>query len=133
MRITIGNWLYNAGIVGFLRILREKGISYSDVINNGTVSITPDMLEGFEEAYFKVALKNQYETLLTIKEQNKIRESFEEKLDANFDKIKDEYLSNLRTIESSNRSFENYSNEVVSVIEGYFSEILKVFENSSLS
>lgn len=132
MKITSGNWLYNAGIVGLLRILREKGISYNDAINDGTVFLTPDMLENLEEAYFKIALKNQYETLLTIKEQNKIREALKDKLDANFDKIKDEYLSNLRTIEGSD-SFKEYSNKVVSIVEGYFGEILKVFENSSLS
>lgn len=133
MRITIGNWLYNAGIVGFLRILREKGISYNDVINDGIVSLTQDMLEGFEEAYFKIALKNQYETLLTIKEQGKIRETFKEKLNANFDKIKDEYLSKLKGIEKSDITFKEYSNKVVSVVEDYFGEILKIFENSSLS
>lgn len=133
MKITIGNWLYNVGIVGFLRILREKGITYSDVINDGTVSLTPDMLEGFEDAYFKIALKNQYETLLTIKEQNKIREAFKEKLGANFDEIKDKYLSKLKAIKISDISFKEYSNKVVSILEGYFGEILKSFENSSLS
>lgn len=133
MRITIGNWLYNTGIVGFLRILREKGISYNDVINDGTVSLTPDMLEAFEEAYFKIALKNQYETLVTIKDQSKIRETFKEEMNTDFTEIKNKCLSNLKTIESSNKSFKEYNNEVVTIIENYFNEILEVIKNSSVS
>lgn len=133
MRITIGNWLYNAGIVGFLRILREKGISYNDAINGGTVSLTPDMLEDFEEAYFKIALKNQYETLVTIKDQSKIRQTFKEEMDTDFTEIKNKCLSNLKAIKSSNGSFKEYNNEVVTIIENYFNEILEVIKNSSVS
>ena len=131
MRITTGNWLYNTGIVGFLRILNEKGIPYRDIVRDGAVFITPELLSGFEEAYFKLALKNQYETLLTIKEQNKIREAFNNELNTNFDDIKGRYLSQLKLIKCD-RGFKEYSSEVVNVIDRYFSELLNIIENSSL-
>jgi CRISPR-associated protein Cst1 len=131
MRITIGNWLYNAGIVGFLRILDENGIPYSEVIRDGAVFITPELLKGFEDAYFKRALKNQYETLLIIKEQNKIKEVFNNEFNTNFDDIKGRYLSQLKLIKCDG-GFKEYSSEVVNVIDSYFNGLLNIIENSSL-
>lgn len=57
MRITTGNWLYNAGIVGFLRILQEAGIEISDLIKQGYFELTSDMLTNFEKAYLKYVIK----------------------------------------------------------------------------
>lgn len=131
MKITIGNWLYNSGIVGFLRILNEKGILYKDVIRDGSLFITTELLEGFEDAYFKFALKNQYETLLIIKEQNKIKEVFNSELNTNFDNIKGRYLSQLKSIKCDG-GFKEYSSEVVNVIDSYFNGLLNIIENSSL-
>ncbi len=130
MRITTGNWVYNAGIVGFLRILNDKGLSYSDVIKDSAIVITPKLLEGFGDAYFKRALKNQCETLLTIKDQNKIREIFKKELGVDLVSIKDQYLSQIKVITISGKSFNEYSKELIIVIDRYFSELLGIIENS---
>ena len=67
MEITLGNWIYNAGIVGFLRILQEDGIKIETLIQEKSFKILPEYLDGFEEAYFKYVWKNAAERFLTSK------------------------------------------------------------------
>jgi CRISPR-associated protein Cst1 len=127
-----GNWLYNAGLVGFLRVLKEKGYTYSELINDGAMTITNELLDGFENAYFKIALKNQSEALITMKDQNKIRTVYIKELNVDFDKIRDKYLSKIHGLQSNNDKYPEYSNKVVSLIEMYFNELLNIITSSGV-
>jgi CRISPR-associated protein Cst1 len=57
MKITLGNWLYNAGILGFLRILEKSGQDVSKLFKNQYIDITPNLLQDFEKAYFGFVMK----------------------------------------------------------------------------
>ena len=59
MRITLGNWLYNAGIIGFLRILKEAdpSIDVTGLISKGHLEISKELLEKFDIGYAKCVLK----------------------------------------------------------------------------
>jgi CRISPR-associated protein Cst1 len=133
MKITTGNWLYNAGIVGFLRILKEKGIPYSDVIKDGVIILTPDLLNGFADAYFNYALRVQLDSFLIFKDENKIREVFKEDLQADFDNIKKKYLNRLTATAIIDKHYQKYSNEVIHTSDNYFNELIKIIEKSALS
>lgn len=86
MRITTGNWLYNAGVVGFLRILRESGTDISVSVKQGSFELTSDILTNFEKAYLKYVIKfgvNPFSLIYKYSKKGK-REQFKE-LSAFFD------------------------------------------------
>ncbi len=72
MKIKLGNWLYNAGIVGLLRILEEKGVEIKKVLKDECIEITPDILDNFEYAYAKYIVKYCFNPLNSIFEKAKI-------------------------------------------------------------
>lgn len=106
MRITIGNWLYNAGIVGFLRILREAGIDISDSVKQGYFELTSDMLTNFEKAYLKYVIKFGINPFSLIYKYNK--------------KGKKEIFKELPTFFDSNNNFRSclkeYNNKLLEEI-----------------
>ena len=54
MKIIPGNWLMNAGIIGYLRICELAGIKFN--ISKGFLEITSSDLQQFTEAYFTTIL-----------------------------------------------------------------------------
>lgn len=62
-KITLypSNWLYNAGVVGFLRVLEfGRGEEYVKALfkEDGGVEITPGVFENFEKYYFEYTAKH---------------------------------------------------------------------------
>lgn len=71
MRITTGNWLYNAGIVGFLRMMREKGTDISNIVGVGSIDLTGEMLKDFEKAYLKYVIRHGMSPFQVLYEYDK--------------------------------------------------------------
>lgn len=64
IKIQQGDWLKNAAIVGFIKVI-EKLMSNIDDINyeNDYIEFDSKLLDGFEEAYFKVLIKENKNNL----------------------------------------------------------------------
>lgn len=64
IKIQQGDWLKNAAIVGFIKVI-EKLMSNIDDINyeNDYIEFDSKLLDGFEEAYFKVLIKENRNNL----------------------------------------------------------------------
>jgi CRISPR-associated protein Cst1 len=56
MKLVPNNWLYNAGLVGLLRILEEKGVNIDARLSTYGFELQEEDLEGFSNAYFKHVL-----------------------------------------------------------------------------
>ncbi len=60
-KVYLGDWLYNAGIVGFIRIINNGGdknkISDFVKVNDNSIEFDRDKLEGFSEKFFETAIK----------------------------------------------------------------------------
>jgi len=59
IRIELGDWLYNAGIVGFIKILSENEteIDPQIIIDDTFIEFKRDLLDGFTEKFFEVAFE----------------------------------------------------------------------------
>ncbi|MFD2616046.1 type I-B CRISPR-associated protein Cas8b1/Cst1 [Terrilactibacillus laevilacticus] len=60
IEVTLKEWLYNAGIVGFVNIVGKENIN---VVDNSTISFSKEVLHGFENKYFEYFI-DTYEKLL---------------------------------------------------------------------
>lgn len=49
IKISLGDWLFNSGVVGLVNILGEENVNF---IDNQTVEIPISLLENFEDKYF---------------------------------------------------------------------------------
>ncbi len=68
--LRLADWLYNAGIIGLVNILCHAG---DEVNTNGQeVTINTEVLEKFEEKYFKYFVDTYEETMIFTKLINKI-------------------------------------------------------------
>jgi len=123
MRIVLGNWLYNAGIVGFLRILRETGFNMDGVLTQQYLDITPDLLNGFEERYFKFTLKRIAETLFLFKDMREILGRVNLPSDFHVG-----YLDRVRSV-GSEKSFNEYRDEILNVVSEYYAYISSNLSN----
>jgi CRISPR-associated protein Cas8b1/Cst1 subtype I-B len=61
MKLMPNNWLYNAGLVGLLRILQSKGLRVDSRISDEGFDIWAEDLEGFADAYCKYVLQTSLE------------------------------------------------------------------------
>lgn len=103
IKIQQGDWLKNAAIVGFIKVI-EKLISNIDDINykNDYIEFDSKLLDGFEEAYFKVLIKenknnlsiNQLIKSINIIEKVSIKD-FTEKDLKNLNQVIDNFKSKL--------------------------------------
>lgn len=83
IKLTLGDWMWNASIVGFINIISKENISFSD---KDTIEFSPSVLENFEEKYFKYFI-NTYEKTLSwykIVEYKEKIESYENEDYSNF-------------------------------------------------
>ncbi|GAB6183002.1 type I-B CRISPR-associated protein Cas8b1/Cst1 [Thermodesulfovibrio hydrogeniphilus] len=53
VKVYLGDWLYNAGIVGFLKIFEKTGDKGLIKINTNYISFSLDILKNFHERYFQ--------------------------------------------------------------------------------
>ncbi|QAT39139.1 type I-B CRISPR-associated protein Cas8b1/Cst1 [Clostridium sp. JN-9] len=60
IRITLGDWMWNASVVGFINIIGEENISY---VSKDTVEFSKNVLNEFENKYFNYLIETYKETL----------------------------------------------------------------------
>ena len=131
-RVYLGDWLYNAGIVGFLKINNhlweikgEKLISKDeDLLKFGENYIEFDrkIFEGFSKRFFDYAFKQygRYENLLKQFEEY-INDLKELESEENFEKLKNRYFKNKEI------DFEKLKKELPVEIYDRFKKILQGF------
>jgi len=79
-RIYLGDWLYNAGIIGFLRIMAKNNKKHLIKTENNYISLNTDILEDFHKDYFNYAytkvdvLEKRVETLNSLLDLYDIKE-----------------------------------------------------------
>jgi len=59
IRLTLGDWLWNASVAGFLNIIGEKDVRFFD----NMVSVSYSCLKNFEEKYFSYFINTYEQTL----------------------------------------------------------------------
>ncbi|WP_069998568.1 type I-B CRISPR-associated protein Cas8b1/Cst1 [Cellulosilyticum sp. I15G10I2] len=59
IKLTLGDWMWNAAVTGFINIVREENVTYS----GNTVEVPISCFENFEEKYFMYFI-NTYERTL---------------------------------------------------------------------
>ena len=65
MKIMLGDWLYNAGIIGFLRIQKEAGFNVL-IKNDSYIEISKSDLKNFSHRYFVYALMQYMQNNLSV-------------------------------------------------------------------
>ena len=60
VRLTMGDWQWNAALVGFINIVGKNNINF---IDNDTIEFSPNILVGFENKFFDYLIKTYEETL----------------------------------------------------------------------
>lgn len=64
IKLTLGDWLYNAGIVGFLNVLKHSGDESKYRLDGQNAYFNIEVLEGFEEKYFKYLIDTYEKTMI---------------------------------------------------------------------
>lgn len=82
--VTLGDWMWNASVVGFINIVGEEHINY---VGQDTIEFSKDILENFEEKYFGYLIKTYKKTLSWYKivEYQKTIDFFKDNEFNNFD------------------------------------------------
>lgn len=60
IRITLGDWMWNASVVGFINIIGEENINY---VSKDTIEFSKNVLNEFENKYFSYLIETYKETL----------------------------------------------------------------------
>jgi CRISPR-associated protein Cst1 len=138
-RIYLGDWLYNAGIVGFLRINShllevkdEKLISKDEnflKIKDNYIEIDREIFDGFTDRFFNYAfsLYSKYNTVLRQLHRliDSLNDNAFEKINQDFNKILRDYTILKRKIEEKIGNFKaKNSQELGSIIKNAL-EIMK--------
>lgn len=115
IRIEQGDWLKNAAIVGLIKVLRKNSQELENIrVENDYIEFDSSLLDGFEEAYFKVLIEEnenslsvnqliRYDSILknmnidefkekNLEKLNKIIEDFKSKSKLNSNSYKNAYL-----------------------------------------
>lgn len=121
IRIELSDWLYNAGVVGFINALKYNGDKID--IYRSYIEIEEEVLIGFETKYFNY-LANKYEpflswsklvsiedVLIDLKSSNELDESHLEVLNNQIDYMKTKLKSNSYT-----KAYENIEDKDVDLL-----------------
>lgn len=92
IRIVLGDWLKNAGIIGAYQVLKENLNSETDIkITKNYIEFNDNLLDNFEENYFKVLIEKNEKNISWYKIV-----SFEDNLDnLDLDNISDEQFEQI--------------------------------------
>jgi CRISPR-associated protein Cst1 len=94
MKLVPNNWLYNAGIVGLLRILRAKGMGVEARLSDEGFDLRAEDLEGLADVYCKHVLQASIGRFVTPLDQ-KDRELLSQ-FDVNYTDLRANRLERLR-------------------------------------
>ncbi|MBL4931897.1 type I-B CRISPR-associated protein Cas8b1/Cst1 [Clostridium paridis] len=107
IRLTLEDWMFNAGIVGMYNILDYAGDKV--VVEENYIEITKESLQGFEEKYFKYFIDTYLQTLSWYK-----------------------IVSFKATIEHyEENKFENFTMESLEKLNNYITNIVKYYLKSA--
>ena len=110
IKLSLSDWLYNAGIIGLLNILKHSKDEFQ--INGQEVIINTDSFENFEEKYFKYFIDTYEKTLSwyrIVKLENFIKKHENENFEA-FDEDSLETLNEYIGSNSKSGSVKYYLN-----------------------
>lgn len=123
MRIAIGNWLYNAGIVGFLRIMKETGFDVNHLIKSDCIEIEAKHLDAFEERYYKYLLRHMAPDML-FKLKNEYLKLFDKDK-----KLIESYLKKSERIDCG-LSYETFKTEMLSIVRLFVAEATSLIKKN---
>lgn len=103
MKIYPGDWLTNAGILGFLRLQKLRGYDYD--LSKGYIEIEAEHLDGFEEVYFSYALTRGLSFFFRLESLNNLQKSLEVEL---YEQMQEEISELIR--DSTNNVQINWNN-----------------------
>jgi CRISPR-associated protein Cas8b1/Cst1 subtype I-B len=129
MKIILGDWLTNAGILGYLRLRQLAGKGLPD-LSKEYIEITPSDLDGFTDWYFTHVLMRKAEGVfrlgsvrsdLRLKLDNKQFTEIRSKLDKleknSLQKINQDYNNFDSTLHSVVKEINMFEEKVVSLLE----------------
>ena len=112
IKLSLGDWLYNAGIVGFLNVLKHSDNEYR--VEGQNVYFNIEVLEGFEDKYFRYLVDTYEKTLAWSKvvyykdQLLRLKENdFEEFNDKSLEFFND-YITNTKRYVTSNSHVAAY-------------------------
>lgn len=139
MRITLNNWLYNAGIIGLLRILKSQGIDFNDQLKKGYFELLPVHLENFHFAYFKYVLEyiNPFKMFYQVKNASKAKIKLEQFKD--FSKVENDLKNQIIKLQEdfhnnlnealNNKEYDNWNEYIKSTCREFFVNLNIIIKN----
>ena len=117
--ITLKDFLFNAGVVGFIKVLRYENFNLEEQEHGNTVKIPVSMLENFHENYIKTMLDTfqdetlyqsliaQYEIFSESRPEDISREDYENYIKKLSDKLTSaSYKSGYQIIQEKGDNFD---------------------------
>ncbi|QAA21902.1 type I-B CRISPR-associated protein Cas8b1/Cst1 [Sporolactobacillus terrae] len=91
IEVTLNEWLYNAGVVGFVNIVGKDNVT---IVDNSTISFSKDVLLDFEDKYFDYFI-NTYKKQLPWYKIISYESEMQRYEDNNFDTFDEQALERL--------------------------------------
>lgn len=131
IKLYLSDWLWNASLLGFLRIQESRGIQYD--ISKGSIEIRSDDLDGFEDAYFILVLKryisNSIKLSITLDSLKFFEENSQKEI---INKYKEKRKDIIDFVQEYNGSFSSLIKEIEGRIGNLIKTLSNHFENESL-
>ena len=134
IRLRMGDWLYNAGLVGLINILQHAEAGDSLVIHDQSLEIDSTLLEGFEDKYFDYFV-DKYEKVMTFTNVKK-RIQLILNLDIDEKTLNKDYKEDIKYIKDKlkNSAYKNIlnivpKNELKKPTQGFFQNLLILLDN----
>lgn len=137
MRLIPNNWLYNAGLVGLLRILQAKGVNVEARLSDDDFELHEDDLENFSDVYCTYVLRASLERFLPWLEQkdrellNAFGANYIDIRIAHLEKLREELRSKTRVDQAEQNvrdAVATFANELKCAIQRGFEEQLAKLE-----
>jgi len=120
VKISLANWLLNAGIVGFLRIMDWSKFDIELIKQGNYIYIEAKYLEGFEDRYFKFLLNHFSPQFFNLKKE--IVKNIKDR------SLIEQYISQVKNI-SGTSSYDEYKAKLLTIIHKFKDEAIKSVEN----
>lgn len=111
LRLTLGDWQWNAAVVGFINIVGEENVRY---VAEDTVEFSTEVFDGFEDKYFAYFIKTYEKTLSWYKivsfqdQLNRYEESSFEGFDLKALQVLNAYIKDVKRYIKSNSYKASY-------------------------
>ncbi len=130
MKIYLGDWLTNAGILGYLRIQKMRGKEHD--LSQGHIEIDAEDLDGFEEAYFSYALMRGFSFFFRFDSLKKLQKHFESDLYSQLqEEIRELIQTATKNMQPNWKSFEQTVTSVANEVDNLALSAKKVIETKT--